>query len=355
MLFVTNRKVEVRGQEVTFTDRPNPAGIHDLRLVLVEGQQGKWEKHLLPDRPGKSLNATLAHCGLELYPDKPEFTSEAVAYGLLKRAQEQKKQILFFVHGYNTSIETMIQSAATLEKLYEVMVVCFSWPSNARITDYLSDKRDARASAPALERLIQRAATFVAKFNREGQNNLAAEAQKRHPDDPKEQALFFNRALPKVCPIKINLLCHSMGNYVYKNALDSSVSEANPLMFTNVALVAADVNNKGHAEWIDKIQAQGQIYITLNENDFALRASRLKFGDQQLARLGHYRKCLDATTACYVDFTDVANDSHSYFADEVASKNTEVQDFFRAVLNGNDGLPLCSQAAGNLYKIGPGK
>ena len=50
----------------------------------------------------------------------------------------------------------VMDAAFDLEKRYEVEVIPFSWPANGGGVggklSYLSDKRDARASAGALER-----------------------------------------------------------------------------------------------------------------------------------------------------------------------------------------------------------
>ncbi|VAX35337.1 hypothetical protein MNBD_UNCLBAC01-619 [hydrothermal vent metagenome] len=53
----------------------------------------------------------------------------------------------------------------------------------------------------------------------------------------------------------------------------------------------------------------------LIRNDYALQASRLKSGEKQLARLGHYTQNLYSKNAVYLDFTDARNvgNSHAYF------------------------------------------
>ncbi len=125
-----------------------------------------------------------------------------------------------------------------------------------------------------------------------------------------------------------------MGNYLYKYALISSLTQANPLLFSNIVLVAADVNNEGHEIWVDKLRVREEVYITINEDDFALKASRLKFGAQQKARLGHYRKNLHSNHAIYVDFTGKVGDSHTYYMDKYAEKGTKTWFFFEKALTG---------------------
>ena len=107
-----------------------------------------------------------------------------------------------------------------------------------------------------------------------------------------------------------------MGNWLLKNLLKSSVYNGETLLFDNVVLCAADVNNENHERFVDRIQHRRRIYITINENDGPLGWSRRKLGSQQKARLGHYTKNLVSNVAVYFDFTEAKNigDSHSYFS-----------------------------------------
>jgi hypothetical protein len=108
------------------------------------------------------------------------------------------------------------------------------------------------------------------------------------------------------------------------------------LLFDNVTLVAADANNEGHPEWVDRINCRSRIYITINEDDRALMASRMKTGSEQKARLGHYPFNLNSEKAVYVNFTDVpkVGDSHAYFEGD-ALKNVAIRKFFRKAFNGD--------------------
>jgi hypothetical protein len=75
------------------------------------------------------------------------------------------------------------------------------------------------------------------------------------------------------------------------------------LLFDNVTLVAADANNEGHAEWVDLINCRNRIFITINEDDSALMASRMKPGATQKARLGTICSTSTPDKAIYVNFT----------------------------------------------------
>ena len=109
-----------------------------------------------------------------------------------------------------------------------------------------------------------------------------------------------------------------MANYLYKHLLKSGSSEGAGLLFDNVILAAADTNNEDHALWVDRIRCRRRVYITINEDDRALAVSRMKSGEEQKARLGHYSFGLDSQQGVYVQFTDVrgVGDSHAYFEGE---------------------------------------
>ena len=123
----------------------------------------------------------------------------------------------------------------------------------------------------------------------------------------------------------------------------------------NIAMCSADVNNPGHAEWVDRLQPRNRLYVTINEDDSALKASRLKGGDEQLARLGHSTGNLNSRQAVYVDFTNAKNvgSSHAYFEGD-ALNNPRVKKFFKTALQGlraEQEVSLPYDSANNLYRV----
>jgi hypothetical protein len=109
------------------------------------------------------------------------------------------------------------------------------------------------------------------------------------------------------------------------------------LVFDNVNLVAADTNNKNHANWLDTIDVRNRIHVVINENDSALKASRIKPGKEQKARLGHYLKSLNSEHAVYIDVTeaDDVNNEHSYYKGSAVAKNASLRALFNDLFNGN--------------------
>lgn len=144
-----------------------------------------------------------------------------------------------------------------------------------------------------------------------------------------------------------------MGNYLLKQMLKSSINEGNRLMFDNIVLAAPDTNNLDHDMWVEQLQFRKRCFVAINENDFALGFSRLKGGKDQLARLGHYLKGLDAKNAHYINFTkaDDVGKSHGVFG-KPSQKNAEIFAFFKAAFSGETAEEqLTYRESGNYYEF----
>lgn len=351
MFVITNRCVfpDKKGFAI-FGKRPSERGPNELRLARVNRVSGKWKIQLLPDELD---DTTLAEINVQREFDErgnpiPVYASRYVAYHLLKAVNPKRmgikggrgRNLVFFVHGFNNTVKDVVERAEKLEKTYGVEVLVFTWPANgggARgVTDYLSDKRDARASVGALDRCLAKLDSYLADFNDAWLKEIMCQARDKHGDDAEKRDEFIARMIRRGCPFTVNLFLHSMGNYLFKQVMKSGVYRGGRLIFDNVVLAAADVNNLDHALWVDRICSRNRIYITINENDFALGASRMKAGEQQLARLGHCTHNLDSRLAVYVDFTHAAHvrNSHSYFEGKAVEKNPRVKEFFHQALNG---------------------
>jgi esterase/lipase superfamily enzyme len=366
MFIVTNREVD-EGQPDparAFGPRSNPKGPNELRVAWAERKGGRWQVQVLPDEISDEMAAEV---GLPLPSalGAPIYASRYVSRKLQRMvnpaavgAKGKGSNLLFFVHGFNNDVPSVLDRAEQLSQTYGVEVVPFSWPANGGgvkgVASYKSDKRDAMASIGALDRAIARLNELLQELHADHVKRIEAEANARFADDAEKWDRFFSAQAHKWCPFTVNMMLHSMGNYVFKHLLQSTTYRGDALVFDNVVLVAADTNNAGHAEWVDRIQCRGRIFITINERDSALAASRMKLGEQQLARLGHCPYGLDSRKAVYVDFTDQAQvtDSHAYFEGRPL-RNARVKGFFDKALNGefaDAGLKFDSGR--NMYKLG---
>ena len=368
MFLVTNREVNIKRKDLeAFGSKPNSLGPNELRLVEATRTGKKWRIDVLPDTIEDEMAKEV---GLEpeIDPDtnepKPIYASRYVARKVLARVNPamiggrgKGRSLVFFVHGFNNDVGAVLDRAELLQKNYGVEVIPFTWPANGGgvhgVVSYKSDKRDALASTGALDRCLGKLNDYLQEIHKEHERNIEREAEKRYSNDAEKWDRFFTSRAEQWCPFSVNIILHSMGNYLFKHLLKSSSYRGNLLIFDNVILAAADTNNEAHAEWVDRIQCRGRIFVTINEKDGALLASRLKMGEQQKARLGHYPYGLNSERAVYVDFTQEpkVGDSHAYFEGEPL-ENERVRRFFRAAINGERAEErLHYDVARNLYRF----
>lgn len=363
MYVITNRALIEDGQRgVRLGKNPNPRGANELQIVdaTLDDDSNDYRAEVLDDELTKeTVQSIKKKYRLDLSTRDTHHASLKVAADVFERARETKKSILVYVHGYNNDILDVLKTARSIEELYNVIVFPFSWPANgggvvSGTASYLSDKQDARLSSGALNRFVGKLGDLHERFTAARRGKLETEAAKKFPDNQEAANAYFVEQLDDECHTSISLLCHSMGNYVFKYALLPSGGGSRELIFDNVALVAGDTNNEDHEKWVERIDARNRVYVVINENDFALKWSRRKPGSQQLARLGHYLRNLTARNARYIDVTsaDAVNNSHGYFAGSIPKDNDRLRFLFQEITNGrvaDDGLSY--RADLNAYRL----
>ena len=361
MYLVTNRDIKSNTGPVddVFRDVPNRKGPNTLQVATIKKSGGKWNAKVLDDKlTDLELNQLKEKYKLTLDPSLNYYRDLEVACKISDQAQRENRNILIFVHGYNNDVKDVVQRATQLEKHYGVIVLPFSWPANGGgikgVADYKDDKNDAKASFVALDRLLSLISRNLRMITENNRVRFYKEADQKHPNDPERRDSLYTKLVNKNCPYTLNFMLHSMGNYLLKQMLKSTISKGTGLIFDNVILASADTNNLDHSLWMDRIRFKRRMYVTINENDQALAASRMKSGQDQLARLGHVLFGLNAERAHYVNFTESpwVGNSHAYFEGNARSKNKFVQRFFHAALNGRSADDLLKfRAEFNCYDL----
>ncbi len=184
-------------------------------------------------------------------------------------------QLLFYIHGFNSNMEPdVFENTRVLQELFDeqkkdlVIVIPIIWPCDddsaiAIFDDYWDDRAAADASGPAFKRLL-------GKFD----SWREAREQKEVP-----------------CLRRINVLSHSMGNRVLKNALkdwaENHLGGQMPQIFRNVFMVAPDVENeileKGEdGQYI--VDSARNVVVYYANDDFAMPASKLANACTTLSR-----------------------------------------------------------------------
>lgn len=345
MYVVTNRVISNGSSIRAFGDTPNPKGPNELRLLEVNKENNKWVVSAIKDELTPSqVNQLSKDCHLDIDTSLPWHGSLEVACKVFNQAKNENKAILFFVHGYNNDVGDVLKTALELESLYNLIVIPFTWPANgggaiSGTASYLSDKADARASSGAFNRFIEKIQFFHTLLSQASLTEIKNKVAQKYEgkENPMAAAALYSELVDKACKVKINLLCHSMGNYLLKHSLMTSDNASSSLVFDNINLVAADTNNSKHKYWLDKIDVRNRIHVVINEDDSALKASRVKPGKEQKARLGHYLKNLSSEHAVYIDVTeaDEVNCEHSYFKGKAVAHNAPLHALFNDIFNGN--------------------
>jgi len=347
MYVVTNREVkEARPGEPldldVFGKQPNRAGPNELRIVRVERAGDDWVAHTLKDELlVREARALRDKWNLDINPSEIRHASLQVACDLYEQTQSTGRNLAVYVHGYNNDMRDVVETAERIERDHGVICVVFSWPANgggpvSGTLAYRRDKKDARASMDALNRFFEKMQFFHEKLTAGMRETLREKAAERHPNNPDRTQALYTKLYSEQCATKLSLVCHSMGNYLLKYALRPGLGGARALLFDNVCLIAADANNAEHDTWVEALDVRNRVYVFINEEDFALKWSRRKPGEEQLPRLGHYIKNLIAANAFYVDVTraDGVGEAHGYFVGEVPAANPKLKQVFTAALNG---------------------
>ena len=230
----------------------------------------------------------------------------------------EKTQILLYIHGFNNTGEAEIfPNAHKLQQLFDqvggeglVHVVPLIWPCDDDsvahfIDDYWDDQRASDMSGMAFSRML-------GKFDvwRSSKENLQSPCLKR-----------------------INVLAHSMGNRVLRNALrywvENDAQGQMPMLFRNIFMVAADVVNHTlepgeEGQYIP--DAARNVITYFANDDLAMPASKLanlknRTVSRRLGMTGPEDLAKTPKNVYEVDCDDFNNDfdkpkGHSYFLED---------------------------------------
>ena len=195
-------------------------------------------------------------------------------------ARTRSRDILVFVHGYNSSFEDAAVRAAQLaaDMGFDGTVVLFSWPSAGALTGYVRDQQTARNAGWHLLRLLR-------------------------------------DQLPRANPDRIHVIAHSMGSEVLSKALSLMDARDSLPRLAQVVFAAPDVDARIFSREILPVLRQRALGVTLyaSSEDEALRASRVLNGVLRLGLGGDSLTVLSGMTT--VDATRVRGDAlgHTLF------------------------------------------
>lgn len=171
--------------------------------------------------------------------ESPVLGSDTIFETIRQSMKEGNRPTLAFIHGFSNTFKDSIERAGWISAFYglDSDMFVFSWPSRGAILgiptpygDYAHDRRNAAASGIAIARTIRRLTDFV--------DTLAQEQR---------------------CEQSIHLICHSMGNFVFRNALQALLRLPDPTTpeTTDIAAMASmpsvNVTTPSLRRYFDKV------------------------------------------------------------------------------------------------------
>ncbi|ABW27571.1 alpha/beta hydrolase [Acaryochloris marina] len=299
IIIVSNRRVnEDQTDHRLFGERANVNGLDEIRLATADYDEPsqRWHLSLVPEGDLDDEDSRPSH---QLF--------QRVMAGI--QAGQHQKNWVFYIHGFNQSMLDNLNACREIQTLYDVDVITFAWPSNPGgfvLGEYQRARQAARASSNALDRTLELLGRYLASRSLVEMRN---------------------------CQISLNLLVHSLGNYLFEDFVRDPVFSDETRIFDNIIFHQADADNRNHAQWVDRVEHGRRIYITLHEDDSTLKASDII----NPGRLGNTLANLNAQRAIYLDFTNGENvgRSHNFFDGQI--ENVTIQTIFTRLLNGQRG------------------
>ena len=209
---------------------------------LSDDLDGRETRHYTSTKTGNELCSLASWSAVSADEFQAQLAAEAAKFPDVDQdLNEQQRHVSLFVHGYNNTWQEAVKRYVKLRagifsgKKSLGIPVLFTWPSDGSVAAYLSDREDARASAPQLADVFVRLNEHLLRMQRAAAvsaiRNGALEGGKQDT----------------ICRAKVSVIAHSMGNYVVQKALAIAARKLNsPQLVTLVhqlVMVAADVDN----------------------------------------------------------------------------------------------------------------
>lgn len=273
IFFATNRRVLEDGENAEVGEEFHP-NIDELRFGKVSFAGRDLYKKDLEDFIDK-VKVTVAKESLSAEDaTKAKLGSKSI-FEDVRAAMLEGRDALIFVHGYDHTFRQAAGRAVQLQQWLaaggrDMTLFLFSWPSaGAGVSQrtYADDRDRARMSGPALGRALLKATDFI-------RNTPRADR----------------------CDGRIHLLCHSMGNWALRGAVQAMrtfVGNNIPPLLDEVILAAADEDDDtlqaGHKIG-PLLRGCRRVTVYYNHQDLALKASDYAMGNPD--RLGRSGPCL---------------------------------------------------------------
>ncbi len=330
LFFITNREIidEGTGKERIREDGKETSQ-DNLRYGEYSLTSNKFSLYAEPKKKSEVLYDEMDDANLSKLKGSSRFFT--TLYRKLKNGGKNDS-VLFFVHGFNTDLDTVRANLEDLHKRYVSNNAChvkhivvFTWPGKSPKIPlhYRNDARDAERSGQALARAM---------------NSLRGFFQ-----------YYLGKAENAPCGKKIHLMLHSMGHRVFRSALKSNMQgQMSGLMpFEEILCMAGDVPYnifEQPYEYHSLLDYGERVHIYFHKNDKILDISKFtKNFSNMLGRFGRKHKPIDQPFIIDVNVSDTKDDksynlkyklgNHWYYYSSTEVVNDVIQ-----VLNGGKSL-----------------
>lgn len=267
MWMFTNRTVTAGNTDAAWTTRFTPYGT-TLSLARVARSGGGWRLQ-----------------------DAAVDVADAVAGPALRKVFAADRPVLVYVHGNNNTPAALFERCERLERLYDVEVVGFSWPSEGRLFD--------GSGLAAVEALAPQSFTEgeIAGVTEQAlltqQPGIAGVKQRYHQAkvNAVQSVQAFERfanllALARLSAARqpYTVAAHSLGAYLLQQSLGHTGAATALGAAQNIVLLAPCCASAGHRTWLQLLHPAGQVVVTVNQGDSVLLGARL--ADRNEAKLG---------------------------------------------------------------------
>lgn len=237
-----------------------------------------------------------------------------------------QREVLVFIHGYNTRFPEALYRMVQLKHDSGLphVAVLFTWASGGEVTDYLYDTNSATIARDGLERTLRTIAASRAE--------------------------------------KINILAHSMGNWVLTETLRQIRISGTPLPRAKVGVVSMAAPDLDVDVFKAQLRRTGRpekpFVILVSRDDRALKASSLLAGGKQRVGAYDHEEELAELGAVVVDLTEVESQdmaNHGKFA-QLAQAAPELQKLLGSrsltqdEARGTDAVTVVGDTVGNTAK-----
>jgi esterase/lipase superfamily enzyme len=250
----------------------------------------------------------------EAYLDGDKAFVQALNGQLAMRPRGSRK-VFVFIHGYNTLFAEGLYRFAQVvhDSKAPGVPVLFTWASHGKLRDYVYDTNSATAARDDLEHTLRLI--------------LASDAD------------------------QVNVLAHSMGNWVTVEALRQmkiSGDLRNASKFGSIFLAAPDIDLDVFKSEMRRFgKPRKPFYIVLSKDDKALWLSKFIAGGEGRVGADSNIQELAALGATVIDLTEVKgtdSSNHDKFA-QLAEVAPELRDVLRLGIGANPGAPATGEMA----------